>query len=143
MYTARCAWLVGEGGALDTLAEALSRHDCVVERVSSDAVAPWMARVRAGDVVTVPNLIVLTDAVAFGGDTPPLEVLSARPPWRLLPVVVVSDHDDAAHCRDAYARGAASWVVIDDDDTTRDEIADAFARYWLDTALLPDAIAPS
>lgn len=140
MYTARCAWLVGEGEALDAVGEALAGHACVVERVGTRAVAPWMARVRAGDVVTVPNLIVLTDEVAFGGETPPLEVLSARPPWRLLPVVVVCERDDAARCRAAYAGGAASWVVLEDSES-RAEIAEAFARYWLDTALLPEAVA--
>lgn len=142
MYTARCAWLVGEGVALDALGEALAGHACVVERVGSEAVASWMARVRAGDVVTVPNLIVLTDEIAFGGEASPLEVLSARPPWRLLPVVVVGEQDDATRCRAAYAGGAASWVVLRDDEG-RAEIADAFARYWLDTALLPEAVGSS
>lgn len=141
MYTARCAWLVGEGTALKTLGRALARHECIVERITPDAVDGWMTRMRAGDASVVPNLILLTDAVAFSDGGAPLEVLGSKPPWRLLPVVVVADADDPAHCRAAYAAGASSWVVVAADDTA-DEIGEAFARYWLDTALLPDAILP-
>ncbi|MCB9543578.1 MAG: hypothetical protein H6703_14160 [Myxococcales bacterium] len=141
MYTARCAWLVGDGPALDTLGSALARHHCIVERIAPDAVDGWMSRVRAGDAAVVPNLIILTDAIAFKDGGAPLEVLAARPPWRLLPVVVVTTSDDPTHCRAAYAAGASSWVVVDPADAT-DEIGEAFARYWLDTALLPEAILP-
>lgn len=141
MYTARCAWLVGDGHALDTLGAALARHDCIVERIAPDAVDGWMSRVRAGDAAVLPNLILLTDDIAFRDDGAPLEALAARPPWRLLPVVVVTTADDPARCRAAYAAGASSWVVVDPADAT-DEIGEAFARYWLDTALLPEALLP-
>lgn len=142
MYGAPRASLVGDGPCIDAVASALSSSDCIVDRVSADGVNDWLSRVRAGrHEDPLPNLIIIDDATALAHGGAPLDVLTSRAPWRLLPVVVLAEREEPAALRAAYTAGAASVVVFDDDE--RAEMARAFARYWIGTALLPDTTALS
>ena len=141
MFNARTAWLVGEGRPLDSLGVALDRHGCRVERIAADGIDAVLEKVRGGDLSLLPNLILLTHDAAAPAGAASLETLANRSPWRLVPLVVVSPTEDEDGCREAYAAGASSWAVIPDDDAGG-QLAEAFARYWLETAMLPSPALP-
>lgn len=140
MFKARTAWLVGEGRALDLIADALTRHGCRIERIAADQIDSVLEKVRGGDLSLLPNLILLSREAAATGSPASLETLATRSPWRLVPLVVVSGVEDIDGCREAYAAGASSWAVVGESDG--EAIAEAFARYWLETAMLPSPLLP-
>ncbi len=141
MFKARTAWLVGESPALATIGDALARHGCRIERIAADQIDSVLEKVRSGDLSLLPNIIVLSREAAAPGAPASLSTLATRSPWRLVPLVVVSGVEDVDGCRDAYAAGASSWTVISGPDDG--ELAEAFARYWLETAMLPSPILPA
>lgn len=141
MFNARTVWIVGEGPRVDTLVAALERHACKVERIAAAGVGTVLEKVRGGALALLPNLIVLTREAASPKGGTSLETLATRSPWRLVPLVVLSDIEDEEACRRAYAAGASSWTVMPEEGA--DEVAEAFARYWLETAMLPSPILPS
>lgn len=140
MFTAPTTWLVGEETRLAPLARALERHGGRVERIDAGEVSTVLEKVRAGALTLLPNLIVLSREVAEPGGGAPLDTLATRAPWRLVPLIIVSGEDDPDACRRAYAAGASSWTVLPEDGG--DEVAEAFARYWLETAMLPSPVLP-
>lgn len=140
MFNARTAWLVGEGPQLDVLAVALGRHGCRIERIAAAEIDSVLEKVRGGDLTLLPNLILLTREVAAPGAAAALETLATRAPWRLVPLVVVAERHDPEGCRRAYSAGASSWTVIPESEA--ETMAEAFARYWLETAMLPSPILP-
>lgn len=141
MFNARTAWIVGEGVRADVLAKALEGHGCRVERIAADEVGTVLEKVRGGALALLPNLIILTREAAAPGAAASLDTLSTRAPWRLVPLVVLSDVEDDEGCRRAYAAGASSWTVLPEEGG--EALAESFARYWLETAMLPSPILPS
>lgn len=140
MFTARTAWLLGDEPPMGLLAETLQSHGCRAERIASADIERLLDRVRHGALPLLPNLVLLGRDVAGHDGDAALKRLSTRAPWRLVPLVVVSAVEDAEACRAAYAAGASSWTVVPPD---APDVAEAFARYWLDTAMLPPVVAAS
>jgi len=141
VFNARIAWLVGDGPQLELIDAALQRHGCRVERILATEIDAVLETIRRGALALLPNLIVLTREAAAPDGGAPLDTLASRSPWRLVPLVVISGVEDVAGCRRAYAAGASSWTVLPDEDA--EPLAESFARYWLETAMLPSPVLPA
>ncbi len=123
-------WLVGGPASplLASLGVALeSAGGLVVHR--SDDPEEWSP--TPGEL---PSLIIVESEHAWRSDGAFLDALEAQSPWRSLPLVVASSSEHPERCEATYGRGAAGWVVLDQADEAG---AACFARYWLNTTLLP------
>ncbi len=131
-------WVLGEAG-LDDLASALAVGGASVERLEPDAAQRWVAAVAAGEAppALLPNLLVAGVEFALDEDPSPLRTVKSSQPWGFLPFVVVAQGEDPVACGRAYDLGASSFVVLPEGREARGEVADAFARFWLETTRLP------
>jgi hypothetical protein len=145
MPSGRIVWVVGAepGDPTRPLAAALQAAGGRARLLSDAEAAAWMADVDGSTEPqqVLPSLIVVSARLALAEDAAFLERIGAHQPWSFLPLVVCSDADSDLGCDAAYRGGAASWVVIPSAEDAAEHAARIFARYWLDTTLLPD-IAP-
>ena len=145
MPSGRIVWVVGAEADDPTLplAAALQAAGGRARLLSDAEAAAWMADVDGSTEPrqVLPSLIIVSARLALAEDAAFLAHIGGHQPWSFLPLVVCAGADSDVGCDAAYRGGAASWVVIPDQPDEAERAARIFARYWLDTTLLPD-IAP-